>query len=52
MNRADKISQMFYARRDEKRQSLVGKDNPKTKEIGLWKSLPANKRIRKDKVGK
>ena len=51
MNRADKISQMFYARRDEKRQQLVGK-SPKTKEIGLWKSLPANKRVRKDKVGK
>lgn len=52
MNRADKISQMFYARRDEKRQQLVGKNSPKVREIGFWKSLPANKRIRKDKVGK
>lgn len=46
MNRTDKISQMFYVSRDEKREQLVGKGGD-TRAIGKFKSVPARKKFKK-----
>lgn len=47
-NRNAKVANLFLRSRDEKRGQIVGKDSPKVREIGLFKSVPARKRVRRE----
>lgn len=47
-NRNGKAANLFLMSRDEKRGQLVGKDSPRVREIGLFRSVPARKKFRRE----
>lgn len=47
-NRNAKVANLFLMSRDEKRGQLVGKNSPRAREIGLFRSVPARKKFRRE----
>lgn len=47
-NRNAKVANLFLMSRDEKRKQIAGNNSQMIRMIGLFKSVPARKRVRRE----